>query len=39
MYGSNSEEDNQAFGLSVFVVGEGVEVDGWVLGVIVTDLS
>jgi hypothetical protein len=29
VYGSNSEEDNQAFGLSVSVAGEGLGVEGW----------
>lgn len=30
VYGSNSEEDNQAFGLLVSVVGESEDVDGCV---------
>ena len=29
VYGSNSEEDSQAFGLLVLLAGVGVDVDGW----------
>lgn len=36
MYGSNSEVDNQAFGLSVLA--EGVGVDGWVFKLTAVDV-
>lgn len=36
VYGSKSEGDNQAFGLSALVVGEGV--GGWVFELTTTDL-
>jgi hypothetical protein len=38
VYGSNSEEDNQAFGLSVLVADEGVGVDGCVFELRTIDL-